>query len=100
MGGGWVGEIEIKAKLSPAKAGVWAELGNITRDIKKGNMKHPCCTDLFNFSRYEKLYSEAFEVKHLLFWETFDKYLFSIAGLGTGVAIFVVDIYSIIQIFE
>jgi hypothetical protein len=25
--GGW-GEIEIKAKLSPAKAGVWAELGN------------------------------------------------------------------------
>ena len=29
--GGWVvgwGEIEIKAKLSPAKAGAWAELGN------------------------------------------------------------------------
>jgi hypothetical protein len=25
---GW-GEIEIKAKLSPAEAGVWAELGNI-----------------------------------------------------------------------
>jgi hypothetical protein len=25
-GGGW-GEIEIKAKLSPAKAGAWAELG-------------------------------------------------------------------------
>jgi hypothetical protein len=25
--GGW-GEIEIKAKLSPAKAGAWAELGN------------------------------------------------------------------------
>ena len=28
---GWVsrcGEIEIKAKLSPAKAGAWAELGN------------------------------------------------------------------------
>ena len=28
--GGWVvgwGEIEIKAKLSPAKAGAWAELG-------------------------------------------------------------------------
>ena len=25
--GGW-GEIEIKAKLSPAKAGDWAELGN------------------------------------------------------------------------
>ena len=25
--GGW-GEIEIKAKLSPAEAGVWAELGN------------------------------------------------------------------------
>jgi hypothetical protein len=25
--GGWV-EIEIKAKLSPAEAGVWAELGN------------------------------------------------------------------------
>jgi hypothetical protein len=24
---GW-GEIEIKAKLSPAKAGTWAELGN------------------------------------------------------------------------
>jgi hypothetical protein len=23
-----VGEIEIKAKLSPAKAGAWAELGN------------------------------------------------------------------------
>jgi hypothetical protein len=35
VGGGWVGgwvggwgEIEIKAKLSPAEAGVWAELGN------------------------------------------------------------------------
>ena len=27
MGGGWVGEIKIKAKLSPAKAGVRAELG-------------------------------------------------------------------------
>jgi hypothetical protein len=30
--GGWVvgwGEIEIKAKLSPAKAGAWAELGKI-----------------------------------------------------------------------
>jgi hypothetical protein len=29
--GGWVvgwGEIEIKAKLSPARAGAWAELGN------------------------------------------------------------------------
>ena len=29
--GGWwwvLGEIKIKAKLSPAKAGVWAELGN------------------------------------------------------------------------
>jgi hypothetical protein len=29
--GGWVvgwGEIEIKAKLSTAKAGAWAELGN------------------------------------------------------------------------
>jgi hypothetical protein len=26
--GGW-GEIEIKAKLSPAEAGVWAELGNM-----------------------------------------------------------------------
>ena len=26
-GGGW-SEIEIKAKLSPAEAGVWAELGN------------------------------------------------------------------------
>jgi hypothetical protein len=26
--GGW-GEIEIKAKLSPAEAGVWAELGNL-----------------------------------------------------------------------
>ena len=26
--GGW-GEIVIKAKLSPAEAGVWAELGNI-----------------------------------------------------------------------
>lgn len=25
--GGW-GEIKIKAKLSPADAGVWAELGN------------------------------------------------------------------------
>jgi hypothetical protein len=31
--GGWVvgwGEIEIKAKLSPAEAGVWAELGKMT----------------------------------------------------------------------
>ena len=32
VGGGWVGggwgEIEIKAKLSPAESGVWAELGN------------------------------------------------------------------------
>ena len=28
MGGGWVGgETKIKAKLSPAKAGAWAELG-------------------------------------------------------------------------
>ena len=27
VGGGW-SEIEIKAKLSPAEAGVWAELGN------------------------------------------------------------------------
>ena len=27
MVGGW-GEIENKAKLSPAEAGVWAELGN------------------------------------------------------------------------
>ena len=27
-GGWWVGEIEIKAKLSPAEAGVWAEIGN------------------------------------------------------------------------
>jgi hypothetical protein len=26
VGGGW-GEIEIKAKLSPAEAGFWAELG-------------------------------------------------------------------------
>ena len=31
MVGGW-GEIKIKAKLSPAEAGVWAELGNI--DVK------------------------------------------------------------------
>ena len=29
-GGGWVGgETKIKAKLSPAKAGAWAKLGNI-----------------------------------------------------------------------
>ena len=31
---GWVGEIEIKAKLSPAEAGVWAELGNNFKVIK------------------------------------------------------------------
>ena len=28
MGGGWVREVENKAKLSPAGAGAWAELGN------------------------------------------------------------------------
>jgi hypothetical protein len=29
VGGGWVREIENKAKLSPAGAGAWAELGNM-----------------------------------------------------------------------
>ena len=35
--GGWVGgwgKIEIKAKLSPAKAGAWAELGKSKRKVK------------------------------------------------------------------
>ena len=32
MVGGW-GEIEIKAKLRPAKAGAWAELGKIVMMI-------------------------------------------------------------------
>ena len=46
MGGGWLGgwvggwgEIEIKAKLSPAEAGVWAELGN------KGKMSYSLMLD-------------------------------------------------------
>ena len=30
-GGGWVREIENKAKLSPAGAGAWAELGKKTK---------------------------------------------------------------------
>jgi hypothetical protein len=32
--GGW-GEIEIKTKLSPAKAGAWAELGNKNSGLPK-----------------------------------------------------------------
>jgi hypothetical protein len=41
VGGGWVGETKIKAKLSPAKAGAWAELGNIHR-----------CSDESEYLRY------------------------------------------------
>jgi hypothetical protein len=29
VGGGWVREVENKAKLSPAGAGAWAELGKM-----------------------------------------------------------------------
>jgi hypothetical protein len=38
VGGGW-GEIEIKAKLSPAEAGVWAELGK-SIGVKKIKLVH------------------------------------------------------------
>jgi hypothetical protein len=31
----WVGEIEIKAKLSPAGAGTWAELGKKKKEKRK-----------------------------------------------------------------
>ena len=35
VGGWWVGgETKIKAKLSPAKAGVWAELGNYYLNLR------------------------------------------------------------------
>jgi hypothetical protein len=33
---GGLGEIEIKAKLSPAEAGFWVQLGNIGDDIEHG----------------------------------------------------------------
>jgi hypothetical protein len=36
--GGW-GEIEIKAKLSPAEAGVWGELGNFSNFSEGLNQK-------------------------------------------------------------
>jgi hypothetical protein len=40
VGGGWLGggEIESKAKLSSAEAGVWAELGNTNRLVASINI--------------------------------------------------------------
>jgi hypothetical protein len=38
--GGW-GEIKIKAKLSPAEAGVWAELGKKTKIGRNRGIPNP-----------------------------------------------------------
>ena len=43
VGGGWVGEIKIQAKLSPAKAGVRAELG---KNCNVARIVYIWCNDL------------------------------------------------------